>query len=67
MKNIYAQLANLIRLALADGKLNNEEVSLIYGLADKHGITQDELDNIIDHLDEEVRDVPEELEDRVRH
>ncbi|MFT4678547.1 MAG: hypothetical protein ACI9RU_001251 [Litorivivens sp.] len=61
-----SQIAQLIRLAKVDGELDSKEVMLIYGLANKHGFTKFEMDEIIELKDDELLSVPATKDDRIR-
>ncbi|MGC6533509.1 MAG: hypothetical protein ACON34_10965 [Flavobacteriales bacterium] len=52
MTPVKTQLANLIQLAKADGQLAPEEVMLIFGIAERHGLTKYDMDDIVAKADE---------------
>ena len=61
------QVKNLIMLALADGKASESELALIAAIASREEISQEELDNLIDHPDEVKIELPEEEDEKLRY
>ena len=61
-----SQIAQLIHLAKIDGELDSKEVMLIYGLAHKHGLTNNDMDEIIELNDDQVLSIPTKKDDRIR-
>lgn len=60
------QLANLIKLAKADGNLTKEEVMLIYGIAARNGVSKFELDEVIERADSIETSVPKDSAQAVK-
>lgn len=46
------QMANLINLAKVDGKIEKEEIMLIYGIAARNGLSKYEMDEVIEKADD---------------
>jgi len=66
MSQQKSQIAHLIELAKTDGALDPKEVMLIYGFAQKAGLTKDDMDEIIEG--NFVADgVPESEEEKVSY
>ena len=61
------QIKNLIMLALADGKATESELALIASIASREEITQEELDNLIDHPDKIKISLPEDDDQKLRY
>lgn len=61
------QIANLIKLAKADGELDHREVMVIYGVAQKMGVSKLEMDEIIERADTIETSVPSEESDKIRY
>lgn len=61
------QIANLIKLAKIDGKLDHREVMLIYGIAHKNGVNKFEMDEIIERNDSIETTVPRDESERIRY
>ncbi len=61
------QIANLIKLAKADGELDHKEVMLIYGIAHKNGIGKFDMDEIIARADSLETNVPQDEAERIRY
>lgn len=61
------QIANLIKLAKADGELDHREVMLIYGIAHKNGVSKFDMDEIIERADTIETNVPADESDKVRY
>lgn len=61
------QVKNLIMLALADGKASESELALIAAIASREEISQEELDNLIDHPDQVKIELPEEEDEKLRY
>lgn len=60
------QLANLIKLAKVDGKLEQEEIMLIYGIAQRNNVSKFELDEIIERVDSIETSAPSEPAEAIR-
>lgn len=54
----YGQIKNLIFVANADGTIRQAELDKIAEVAEREGLTQEELDNIIDNIDNISIDIP---------
>lgn len=61
------QIANLIKLAKSDGELDHREVMVIYGVAQKMGVSKLEMDEIIERADTIETSVPSEESDKIRY
>lgn len=62
MYTIHQELANLLRLAKADGDLNKDEILFIYQVAHKHGVSKADLNQVITQSDfEDTAEVEEAL------
>ena len=61
------QIANLIKLAKADGELDHREVMVIYGVAQKMGVSKLEMDEIIERAETIETSVPSEESDKIRY
>jgi uncharacterized membrane protein YebE (DUF533 family) len=61
------QIANLIKLAKADGELDHREVMLIYGIAQKNGVSKFEMDEIIERADSIETSVPADESEKIRY
>lgn len=61
------QVKNLIMLALADGKATESELALIAAIASREELTQEELDNLIDHPDQVQIELPEDDGEKLRY
>ena len=61
------QVKNLIMLALADGKATESELALIAAIASREELTQEELDNLIDHPDSVHIELPEDEDQKLRY
>ena len=61
------QIKNLIMLAMADGKASESELALIAAIASREDITQDELNNLIEHPDSVHIELPEEETEKLRY
>jgi uncharacterized tellurite resistance protein B-like protein len=60
------QLANLIKLAKADGKLEQEEIMLIYGIAERNSVSKFELDEVIERADSIETNAPSDPAEAIR-
>lgn len=65
MTPVKTQIANLIQLAKADGVLSPEEIMLVFGIAQKHGVTKYDLDHIIENASDWSTAPPTAKNDRV--
>ncbi len=61
------QIKNLIMLALADGKASESELALIAAIASREELTQEELDNLLEHPDSIHIELPQEESDKLRY
>lgn len=61
------QVKNLIMLALADGKAAESELALIASIASREELTQEELDNLIEHPDTVHIELPETDEQKLQY
>ena len=61
------QVKNLIMLALADGKATESELALIAAIASREELTQEELDNLIDHPESVSIELPEDDDEKLRY
>ncbi|MBP3737681.1 MAG: hypothetical protein J6I72_01355 [Muribaculaceae bacterium] len=61
------QIKNLIMLALSDGKASESELALIAAVASREELTQNELDNLIEHPDCVHIELPEEEAEKLRY
>ena len=59
------QVKNLIMLALADGKASESELALIAAVASREELTQEQLDNLIDHPDSVRIELPEDEDQKL--
>lgn len=68
MKNEgIGQVKNLIMLALADGKASESELALIAAIASREQLTQEQLDNLIDHPETVKIELPEDEATKLRY
>ena len=67
MKPKLTQIANLIKLAKADGELDHREVMLIYGIAHKNGVSKFDMDEIIQRADSIETSVPADDSEKIRY
>ncbi len=61
-----ALIANLIRVAKADGELDEQEVLLIYNLAHKKGLSKDDLEQLIVNLEQHSANTPEGEAEKIK-
>lgn len=61
------QVKNLIMLALADGKASESELALIASVASREELTQDELNNLIEHPESVHIELPDNEEQKLRY
>ncbi|MBO7609710.1 MAG: hypothetical protein J6S96_05875 [Muribaculaceae bacterium] len=54
------QIKNLIMLALADGKASESELAVIASIASREELTQEELDDLLEHPDKVKIHLPED-------
>lgn len=61
------QLANLIKMAKADGKLHAHEQVMVFGIAHNMGFSKYDIEHIIEHADEWSTVPPEDEEGKIRY
>ena len=61
------QIKNLIMLALADGKATESELALIASIASREELSQEDLDNLIEHPEEVKIELPEDDDQKLRY
>lgn len=59
------QVKNLIMLALADGKATESELALIAAIASREELTQDELDNLLEHPERVHIELPDDEDQKL--
>lgn len=65
MTPVKTQLANLIQLAKADGKLTPEEIMLVYGIAQRNNVSKYDLDHIIENAGQWATTPPSDKNERI--
>lgn len=61
------QVKNLIMLALADGKASESELALIAAVASRENLSQEQLDDLIEHPDNVHIQLPEDEQEKLRY
>ncbi len=61
------QVKNLIMLALADGRVEESELALIAAVAARENLTQEQLDDLIEHPEKVKIQLPEDPESKLRY
>lgn len=61
------QLANLIKMAKADGQLHAHEQVMVFGIAHNMGFSKYDIEHIIENADEWSTVPPEDEEGRIRY
>ena len=61
------QIKNLIMLALADGKVMESELAMIAAVASREQLTQEQLDDLIEHPDRVTIELPDDEATKLRY
>ena len=64
MKKDLVYIKNLLALGCADGVIDEQELTLLRGLASEAGISAEELENWIEYADDIILNIPESREER---
>lgn len=66
-KERLGQIKNLIMLAMADGRIDEDELAVIAMVAVREGMTADELDSVIDNIEKVEVELPRDIDTRKRY
>lgn len=66
MKESFSHLANLIALIYEDGKLDKKELDLLYRIAGRYGIEEDEVIKILNQQIDFDFIIPETQEEKIK-
>jgi len=60
-----SHVKNLVRIAQADGEITEDELKLIFKVGSRHGLTKEEVQEILDHPETVQFNPPSDLEKKL--